>query len=200
MAARGQLALQSISPPKLQFSLSEAVCILGRDPTCDLLVIDHTVSRRHAELRLKDGELHVRDLGSRNGTFIGDRLIVAGILKLEEIVCFGAVEMALVNRGMSPDLETDDPNLLAHVRDSHVHGLELTLSRAQRRVFQKLINGLSEKAIAKFLGLSPHTVHNHTRAVFQHFGVHSRAELIALLSKPAAPSPNGVCSPRNRNS
>jgi transcriptional regulator with GAF, ATPase, and Fis domain len=43
---------------------------VGRDPGCDL-VIDHpSVSRRHAEL-YRDGERwHLRDLGSKNGSFV----------------------------------------------------------------------------------------------------------------------------------
>jgi transcriptional regulator with GAF, ATPase, and Fis domain len=43
---------------------------VGRDPGCDL-VIDHpSVSRQHAEL-YRDGERwHVRDLGSKNGSFV----------------------------------------------------------------------------------------------------------------------------------
>ena len=44
---------------------------LGRD--CDGLVLsDAQVSRRHAELRSSGGRVHVVDLGSTNGTFVGD--------------------------------------------------------------------------------------------------------------------------------
>ena len=44
---------------------------LGRD--CDGLVLsDAQVSRRHAELRASSGRVQVVDLGSTNGTFVGD--------------------------------------------------------------------------------------------------------------------------------
>jgi class 3 adenylate cyclase len=44
---------------------------LGRE--CDgLVLLDPQVSRRHAELRFTEGRVTVADLGSRNGTFIGD--------------------------------------------------------------------------------------------------------------------------------
>lgn len=44
---------------------------IGRDQTCDIVVDDQTVSRRHAELELcDDGGYRLIDLDSRNGTFI----------------------------------------------------------------------------------------------------------------------------------
>ena len=42
--------------------------VIGRNPDCDLVVTDPTVSRRHAELRLQDGRWILADLGSSNGT------------------------------------------------------------------------------------------------------------------------------------
>ena len=49
--------------------------LAGRSPSCDLSVRDLTVSRRHAEIELKDGGVGIRDLGSTNGTFLdGDRV------------------------------------------------------------------------------------------------------------------------------
>ena len=55
----------------------------------------------------------------------------------------------------------------------------MLLSEAQQRVFDELLSGLPEKAIARRLRLSTHTVHNHIRAIFRHYEVHSRAELLA---------------------
>lgn len=44
---------------------------IGRDQTCDIVVDDQTVSRRHAELELcDDGGYRLIDLDSRNGTFV----------------------------------------------------------------------------------------------------------------------------------
>ena len=48
----------------------------GRDPsTCTLAHQDATLSRRHAEIWLQDGQAYLRDLGSANGTWAnGQRL------------------------------------------------------------------------------------------------------------------------------
>ena len=62
--------------------------VIGRAPTCDLVVNDTSVSRRHAQLSVTDGACTVTDLGSRNGTYVngeqvdeaplndGDRLVL----------------------------------------------------------------------------------------------------------------------------
>ena len=52
------------------------------------------------------------------------------------------------------------------------------LSRAQRRIFDLLLSDHPEKVIARRLSLSGHTVHNHVRAIFKAFEVHSRTELL----------------------
>ena len=43
----------------------------GRDPAaCQLAFTDPTLSRRHAELFVEQGQLYIRDLGSANGTWV----------------------------------------------------------------------------------------------------------------------------------
>lgn len=46
------------------------VLLVGRDPTCQLVVNDRSVSRRHAEISRGDGAWVVRDLDSRNGIHV----------------------------------------------------------------------------------------------------------------------------------
>ena len=44
--------------------------VIGRCTSASLTIASPTVSTSHAELRLENGELWVRDLGSTNGTFV----------------------------------------------------------------------------------------------------------------------------------
>src|SRR5687767_10409387 len=42
--------------------------LLGTSPACDLGLSDRKVSRRHLAIELSGGVIHMRDLGSTNGT------------------------------------------------------------------------------------------------------------------------------------
>ena len=42
----------------------------GRHPESDIFLDDVTVSRRHAEIRRRDGKFFVQDKGSLNGTYV----------------------------------------------------------------------------------------------------------------------------------
>ncbi len=53
------------------------------------------------------------------------------------------------------------------------------LSPRQCTVLNLMVQGRSRPEIAEHLGISPHTVNDYAKAVFQHFGVHSQPELIA---------------------
>ena len=44
--------------------------VLGRSRKCDILIDDGLVSRAHAELHAREGQLWLKDLKSRNGTFV----------------------------------------------------------------------------------------------------------------------------------
>ena len=57
------------------FALAEGESVLGRDPSVQVLVDVPGVSRRHARIRVRGADAAVEDLGSKNGTFIGDRRV-----------------------------------------------------------------------------------------------------------------------------
>ncbi len=49
-----------------------------------------------------------------------------------------------------------------------------------RQTLECLLEGDSEKQVAKRLGLSQHTVHQYVKDLYRRLGVSSRAELLAL--------------------
>ncbi|MEO8699883.1 MAG: sigma 54-interacting transcriptional regulator [Kofleriaceae bacterium] len=67
--------------------------VVGTDPSTDFRLSDPTVSRTHCELVLADGKVLIRDLGSRNGTFVNGVSIVAAHLSTGSIVRIGRTEL-----------------------------------------------------------------------------------------------------------
>ena len=53
-----------------RFLLDQETTTTGRHPEADIFLDDVTVSRRHAEFRIKDGKFEVVDVGSLNGTYV----------------------------------------------------------------------------------------------------------------------------------
>jgi hypothetical protein len=65
-----------------RYQLSGPAAVIGRSPEVDIPFPDErSLSRRHGEVRLRDGTVEVRDLGSQNGTFLnGKRLAEPAVL------------------------------------------------------------------------------------------------------------------------
>lgn len=89
-----KLVIERGDSPGVEFRLSGAECVIGRwdadngvFPDVDLDAYDNEakVSRRHARIRLQNGEYVIEDLGSTNGTYVnrGRRLLpgMAQVLK-----------------------------------------------------------------------------------------------------------------------
>jgi adenylate cyclase len=57
--------------------LKDGMTLVGRLPTCDLVLNDPSVSRHHASLKVADGKVFVQDVGSRFGTHINGEQIIA---------------------------------------------------------------------------------------------------------------------------
>jgi len=52
-----------------------ARCLVGRAKVCQLNIPSAAVSRLHCLLDIDPPTIHIRDLGSRNGTFVNGELI-----------------------------------------------------------------------------------------------------------------------------
>ncbi len=61
------------------------------------------------------------------------------------------------------------------------------LTEAQRRIFLLVLEDLSEREISERVERSPHTIHDHVRAIYATFGVSSRAEVLAMWYRAEAP-------------
>jgi pSer/pThr/pTyr-binding forkhead associated (FHA) protein len=70
--------------------------LIGRDPACDLVLSDITVSRRHAAVRQDGNTVVVSDLGSSNGTFVnGEPIADATRVEAGDVIRLGAAELGI---------------------------------------------------------------------------------------------------------
>ena len=63
-----------------QFQINKEKYSIGKTQDNDLVLRDEFVSRHHGEIRFRNGEFFIRDLGSKNGIFIGGKRIQGATL------------------------------------------------------------------------------------------------------------------------
>ena len=76
-----------------QLELSPGTYLFGRNADTDFPIDDPTVSGAHCEIEAADEALHVRDLGSTNGTFIDGQRIDEGTVLPGQTLRLGDVEL-----------------------------------------------------------------------------------------------------------
>lgn len=103
----------------VSFRVSRRAQVIGRAPTCDIMVDDAHLSRRHASVRLTDDGVSLVDLGSTNGTWVNDRRLTAPLeLADGDVIRIGRTEL----RFFDPGLARTDPvglRFAALGRDHH---------------------------------------------------------------------------------
>ncbi len=72
------------------------LAILGRDPTCDLVLNDPKCSRRHAVLEEDPGGTVIRDTGSANGVVVKGRKVARALLQSGDEVRVGDLVIKLL--------------------------------------------------------------------------------------------------------
>jgi DNA-binding NtrC family response regulator len=77
--------------------------VIGRAKEVDLRLKDNSVSRQHARITIKDGQLRVADLDSQNGTFVnGERISGSQLLLSGDVIGILDVSMVVHAEGRAP--------------------------------------------------------------------------------------------------
>ena len=166
-----------------QILIDESPFRVGRNSNQHLSIPVPTVSSNHAEIRLANEKLELRDLGSTNGTFVnGERLRQSCLLKEGDLVQF-AQEVFRVEHA-------DDSNLSRTMfEDSAGHALsliqfdKLISERAVVPHFQKIVKVESQETLGyEVLGRSRLYGLRTPKAMFNAAAVlHLEADLSRLL-------------------
>lgn len=77
----------------VEFELSEQPITIGRSADADIVLLDERVSRIHCGMRLWDGDFYIKDLKSRNGTWVNNKKIDVAKLKAGDLIRVGSTAM-----------------------------------------------------------------------------------------------------------
>ena len=81
------------------FPVAKQRIVVGRKPDCDLRIPLSSVSRQHCEIRVDGQQLHVRDLGSSNGTYHNNVRVQEAVLSAGDQIVIGPVVFTVVIDG-----------------------------------------------------------------------------------------------------
>ncbi len=164
-------------PDGAHHDLAGEVVTIGRDASNDVVLADdQRVSRAHAELRRRDGQWLVVDLGSRNGTLVNERKVQTHPLVDGDRVRLGASSFTFVIEADPRATVAGSLDVRAVVGDA----VATRLSDRERQVVALVADGLTDQQIAERLFISPSTVRSHLDRVADKTGLRRRPELTRL--------------------
>jgi pSer/pThr/pTyr-binding forkhead associated (FHA) protein len=74
-----------------------AEMVIGREPECDFPINEYVISRRHAKISKRWGGIAIRDLESKNGTFVNNRRVVEEYLHDGDRIALGTIVLMFRN-------------------------------------------------------------------------------------------------------
>ena len=83
----------------------EGLIRVGSDPASDLVLTDPTVSRRHLEVERTARGLLLRDLGSRNGSWVDGRQVGAAYVEPGDKIALGKTKLQVKQQSRGTEIE-----------------------------------------------------------------------------------------------
>jgi len=73
-----QYSFVALDNPRQRITLTKESTLVGRNPACDITLDHGSISRQHCLMQITDRGLHIKDLGTTNGTKINGSSITEG--------------------------------------------------------------------------------------------------------------------------
>ncbi len=86
------------------FSLPSSATVIGRRQDCDLCIPLMSVSRKHCQLNFNSDALKIRDLSSRNGTYLNGKRIDNATAKAGDYLKIGPLTFLLQINGQPEEI------------------------------------------------------------------------------------------------
>jgi len=91
------------------FKLPSTVTTIGRRKDCDFCIPLTCISRRHCEFDIDKDRLTIRDLNSKNGTFLNGSKISESPIKPGDLLKIGTLSFGVQIDGRPEDIESMRP-------------------------------------------------------------------------------------------
>lgn len=175
--------------------------ILGRGLSCDIVINEPIVSRKHCKLFRHNGLLHLSNLGSDNSTLVNGMPVQNSSLEVGDEIAVGSAVFIIVRTvtgegGRSSEQETSSPVTTIALNDSLYMGKELTrdLSLGRPRTVEDLAFLFSlgrnlcqatsvDELVASLTGAVEERFHDSTLWVGLSEGKKSRLRLVSNKGK-----------------
>lgn len=179
-----KLTLNLVTGEKLVHNIQKNICLIGRSPQSDIVIANESISRKHCQIEIKNGEIYVTDLGSSNGVLINNEKIEPNVPVLYQSffgLSFGIVQSVLIEIEVIEAASSSSGSL-------KVAGNQSTpASNAMRKPrTESTRSSITQKDESKSKGKSPS---NMIKIVFLLIALAAAAIYIMKEESPSAPTP-----------
>jgi two-component system NtrC family sensor kinase len=118
-----------------EIDLTDQAISIGRSPDADIVLYDERSSRMHCGIRLWEGDFYVKDLQSKNGTYLNEERIEMSKLNSGDVIRIGASKI-VVDGKKGPGPQT----IMGHVEDDMAHG------KGYNTILREIVDDVEPKA------------------------------------------------------
>ncbi|MBN1500350.1 MAG: FHA domain-containing protein [Spirochaetes bacterium] len=156
---------------------------IGRNPDCSLFLSSDNISRQHAVITYRDGNLYIMDKNSTNGSLLNNKKISRETeIKDRNTLTFAEFEF-IIHISNPEKSGIYHKTLVLNQDEKNGFSAEYNLTNKESEVLIFLIKGEPTEKIAKRLSISTGTAKNHILSIYKKTDTHSKFELFTLYNE-----------------
>lgn len=146
-----RLEIKSKGSPDQIVEFGDGAVSIGRQEGNQIVLKDASASRKHCVIERRNGQITIRDLDTRNGTWMGENKIIEAMLELGDEIRIGATIIRLLPDVL--DAEGDEGTPVASIIDEDTIPEELPQTSLDRTVVSTTlaVRAIASGALAKQL-------------------------------------------------
>lgn len=107
-----------------EYIINKELINIGRSRDNDVTLNDSRISRVHAQISISNEEVFIRDMHSRNGTFMNLKQIDFEPLTDGAVITIARYKLKFMHNTTSDIIETDSQNVIQYPRPENVKGID----------------------------------------------------------------------------